>query len=88
MTDHHRDVHSHVPFLDPIRGQVITYVPPDAAGVPLFARAVATGAVIVDPGTGNRWLPVIRPDLLPELVSEARVVVFEPPTRPHRPRPR
>lgn len=71
---------SATPFLCPVRGQIVTYVPTEPPAVPVFLRGTATGGVLTDPGTGSRWLPVIRPDLLLDLVDVTRVVVFEPAT--------
>jgi hypothetical protein len=68
----------------PVRGQIITYLPAEPVEIPALSRGTATGGVLTDPATGSRWLPVIRPDLLLDLVDVARVVVFDPVTRPHR----
>jgi hypothetical protein len=73
------------PFLCPVRGQVVTYLPSAPPEVPVLLRGTATGGVLTDPGTGTRWLPVIRRDLLLELVDIARVVVIEPARRPDEP---
>lgn len=69
----------------PVRGQIITYVPSGPTMVPVFSRGVATGAVLTDPVTGSRWLPVIQPDLRPDLVDFAQIVVFSPAKEPNRP---
>lgn len=73
------------PLPYPVRGQVVTYTPSEPAVVPVFNRGVATGAVLTDPVTGSRWLPVIQPDLRPDLVEFARVVVFGAATKPDQP---
>lgn len=73
------------PLPYPVRGQVVTYAPSEPAVVPVFHRGVATGAVLTDPVTGSRWLPVIQPDLRQELVEFARVVVFGIATKPDQP---
>jgi hypothetical protein len=72
-------------FPCPARGQIITYVPSEPVEVPVLHRGTATGGVLTDPVTGSRWLPVIRPDLLLDLVDVARVVVSDPATGPRRP---
>jgi hypothetical protein len=73
------------PFPCPVRGQVITYVPSELVEGQVLYRGTATGGVLTDPITESRWLPVIRPDLLLDLVDVARVVVFDPATRTQRP---
>ena len=58
----------------PVRGQIVTFLHSDRREVPAFSRAVATGDVIVDPDTGSRWLPVIKPDLEPALIDITTVI--------------
>lgn len=72
------------PFLHPVQGQIVTYVPSEPLEGPMFRRGTATGGQLTDPVTGTRWLPVIGPDLLLDLVDVARVVVFEPAADPDR----
>ena len=62
----------------PVRGQIVTFLQGGDREVRHFARAVATGDVVVDPDTGFRWLPVIKPDLVPALLDIATVVDLEP----------
>jgi hypothetical protein len=59
-------------------GQIVTYVELQADTVSPFRRAVATGDVVDDPMTGQRWIPVIRPDLRLALVDPAMVVDVTP----------
>ena len=59
-------------------GQIVTYVELHADTVSPFQRAVATGDVVDDPMTGQRWIPVIRPDLVLSLVDPAMVVDVTP----------
>jgi hypothetical protein len=46
----------------PLPGTIITYVDPDATGSALFCRAVSDGPAILDPATGDFWLPARTPD--------------------------
>jgi hypothetical protein len=62
----------------PVRGQIITYAQRGVATVPVYDRAVATGAVLIDPLSGCRWLPVIHPDLRQDLIDAALVVGLGP----------
>jgi hypothetical protein len=73
------------PLPYPVRGQIVTYLPAEPAVTPVFNRGVATGAVLTDPDTGSRWLPVIQPDLRPDLVDFAQLVTFGPAAKPDRP---
>jgi hypothetical protein len=59
-------------------GRIITYA--DARGSPPFRRAVATGDQVTDPQTGRCWLPVIRTDLLVDLVDPDSVIDIAPPS--------
>src|SRR3981081_4841098 len=49
----------------PLPGTIITYVDPDATGSALFCRAVSDGSAILDPATGDLWLPARTPDRAP-----------------------
>jgi hypothetical protein len=83
MPDFADDAPRSLPY--PVRGQIVTYLPAEPAVIPVFSRGVATGAVLTDPDTGSRWLPVIQPDLRLDLVEFAQLVTFSPSAKPDRP---
>jgi hypothetical protein len=62
-------------------GQIVTYVDLRADGdVSPFRRAVATGDVVDDPLAGQRWIVVVRPDLMLALIAPSMVVDVTPPS--------
>jgi hypothetical protein len=87
MADSSRGAGAHRPTSRlpwPVRGQIVTFL--QDGNVANFGRAVATGDVIVDPDTGTRWLPVIKPDLAPALLDITTVIDLDPAPEPPRPR--
>jgi hypothetical protein len=61
-------------------GQIVTYLDLRVDNTSPFQRAVATGDLIDDPLTGQRWVAVIRPDLVLALIAPAMVVDVTPST--------
>jgi|tagenome__1003787_1003787.scaffolds.fasta_scaffold20975133_3 hypothetical protein len=63
----------------PRLGQIVTYVDLRADGdASPFRRAVASGDVVDDPLTGQRWIVVVRPDLVLALIGPSMVVDVTP----------
>lgn len=60
-------------------GQIVTYVDLRVDGdASPFQRAIATGDMVDDPLTGQRWIAVVQPDLMLALIGPSMVVDVAP----------